>query len=199
MQQRLEDQTSRSSGISSTRKSTREEVAQAISLIYSSYRDDARLTDDFMLMVKSALLDCNVEELEALCSPTQGLASLHTFPPGLAEIANFRKKWRAHWQILSRPTPKLTPFSYQRTKFRPFPRLWEAFADEPKIIAILDNAPLFAFLEDASRTLARWGKDRARAYIDPPPMPVDQPLPVTPEPDDYGQPEERPFGFGAQP
>lgn len=56
----------------------------------------------------------------------------------------------------------------KRTPFRPFPALWAAFADEPAIIAILDNPPSFAFLDDAGRALAMRGKDAARQFINPP-------------------------------
>lgn len=54
-----------------------------------------------------------------------------------------------------------------RTPFRPFPALWEAFADDPAILAKLDNPGSFAFLDDAARTLARRGKDAARVFILP--------------------------------
>lgn len=55
-----------------------------------------------------------------------------------------------------------------RTPFRPFPRLWEAFADEPDIIEILDHPPGgFSFLNEASRTFAMRGKDPAREFIKP--------------------------------
>lgn len=62
------------------------------------------------------------------------------------------------------PGPLFNQFS---TPFRPFPALWAAFSDEPEIIAALDGAPSFAFLDDAGRTLAVWGKERARAFIRP--------------------------------
>lgn len=48
----------------------------------------------------------------------------------------------------------------------PFPRLWEAFANEPKIIDILDNHGLtFDALANASKTFAMRGIDEARKYI----------------------------------
>ncbi len=58
-------------------------------------------------------------------------------------------------------------FNQFREPFRPFPRLWAAFQDEPEIIALLDKAPSFGFLDDAGRALAVQGKDAARKFIRP--------------------------------
>lgn len=49
----------------------------------------------------------------------------------------------------------------ERPEFRPFPRLWEAFEDEP---GLLKNRP-FNTLFDASRQLAMHGKEAARVVL----------------------------------
>jgi hypothetical protein len=54
-----------------------------------------------------------------------------------------------------------------RTPFRPFPRLWEAFAGEPEVIDALDHAETFDRLSDISRTFATRGKEAARKLILP--------------------------------
>ena len=50
--------------------------------------------------------------------------------------------------------------------FRPYPKLWAAFAEEPTIIDALDRGGFnFDQLTEASRRLVIQGKDKARDYI----------------------------------
>ncbi len=50
--------------------------------------------------------------------------------------------------------------------FRPYPKLWAAFADEPAIIDALERGGLnFDHLTEASKRHAMRGKDEAREYI----------------------------------
>lgn len=57
--------------------------------------------------------------------------------------------------------------SAPRPPFRPFPKLWEAFVDEPDLLDPQKNLLTFAQLFDASRALATRGKDAARTILDP--------------------------------
>jgi hypothetical protein len=52
-----------------------------------------------------------------------------------------------------------------REPFRPFPKLWEAFADDPETLAILDSGLSFDRLFGASEMLATRGKQEARATL----------------------------------
>jgi hypothetical protein len=58
----------------------------------------------------------------------------------------------------------------KKQPFRPYPKLWAAFADEPEMIIILDNRHP-DFLQDFdrltfySKTLAMHGKEAARTEI----------------------------------
>lgn len=91
----LPDTTGASSrNISNSHRPTSDAVRQAISLIYCSYKDDPRLTDDLMHMVDAAFHDCSVDELTAMVSPTEGLAARCQWPPTLYDIATFRKQRR---------------------------------------------------------------------------------------------------------
>jgi hypothetical protein len=51
-------------------------------------------------------------------------------------------------------------------KPRPFPKLWEAFADDPAMIAKLESGLSFETLFSASRKLATEGEWIARAWLD---------------------------------
>lgn len=65
----------------------------------------------------------------------------------------------AQRRFAPRSAPVLQPF-------RPYPKLWEAFTDEPEVIEALDHST-FEVMTEASKRLAVRGKDAARTYILP--------------------------------
>lgn len=114
--------------------------------------------------------------LDALADRKTGIATETMLMPSVYQIAEFAKKAIADRALkegqearYARAQAQRSPARYVKPPpFRPFPRLWEAFADEPAVIQALDNPGSFGFLDDASRLLATRGKDKARAFILPP-------------------------------
>lgn len=104
-----------------------------------------------------------------------GIQTRQSFPPNVAQIMEMAE------EIVTKGAEKAiqekrygdaqarrSPATYHpRAPFRPFPALWAAFQDEPDVIAALDRAGSFGFLDDAGRTLATRGKDVARRFIMP--------------------------------
>jgi len=142
-------------------------------LIYTGY-PQAKLTKDFLNIIRMALSHFSDSELEALADLRTGVATKHAFPPGLADITAFiselREKRAAHQESLRRYPPRETEIKKlppMREPFRPFPKLWEAFADEPDLLDPQKNNLNFNILFDASKALATRGKDAARTILDP--------------------------------
>ena len=163
------------------KKPTERDVEAAIAVIYSGYKDDPRLTSELMSVVKVSFQDCNIAELEALMSPTDGLAARCQWPPTLYDIATFRKE-RSD-KLIDRLNfeqrhpverkSRLRPFEYRSAPFRPYPKLWDAFATEAEIIDRLESripphpypGMTFDKVTQASKLLATKGIDEARKYI----------------------------------
>lgn len=144
-------------------------------MIYSSYPDFNKTPKEFLATIIQTLMQWPEAIIYQIADKRTGIQTKEMFPPNVAAItkiaeeiiakgaerADLEKRY-GDAQARRRPStpPVLTPF-------RPFPKLWEAFADEPEIIAILDKAPSFASLDDAGRALATRGKDAARQMILP--------------------------------
>jgi hypothetical protein len=94
-----------------------------------------------------------------------------TFAPSIGEVLEFiaslkdmRDRYNHYSEVQKRVVPRL-PF--ERKPFRPYPKLWEAFADDPEVLARLDDPNAFDFLTEASKRLTMRGKDVARKFIVP--------------------------------
>lgn len=101
--------------------------------------------------------------------PKHGITARSTYLPTNADIqALLREAEQKRTQFQSRTTyqrfksvcdPKdAVP---DRTPFRPYPKLWEAFKDEPWLM----KGHTFEGLTEASRSLAMFGRDAARDVL----------------------------------
>lgn len=104
-----------------------------------------------------------------------GIQTKEMFPPNVAAITKMADEVVAklaekvdhekrYGDAQARKRPMLPPV---RTPFRPFPALWAAFSQDAAVMAALDKAPSFGFLDDAARALATRGMDAAHQMICP--------------------------------
>lgn len=102
-----------------------------------------------------------------------GITAKHReFLPGIGQVIEMinglremEDRYARYGDLQARRRPISSP---ALKPFRPFPRLWEAFAGEPEILDKLDHPGSFDFLDNASRIFATRGLAAARAFIDPP-------------------------------
>lgn len=114
--------------------------------------------------------------LDVLADRKNGIATTTLLMPSVYQIAEFAKKAIADRALKENQEERYrgaqarrSPAVYVRSgPFRPFPKLWEAFADDPEATAALDNPGSFAFLDDVGRVFATRGKHVARELLVPP-------------------------------
>lgn len=108
-----------------------------------------------------------------------GIAAQSQYLPTIADLKVFADRAmedrakEIRYSRLQGLKPSLPP---PRTRFRPFPKLWQAFADDQHTIDKLDASLPFDTLFDASKALATKGKPAALAILwrgDTYPQPVD--------------------------
>lgn len=147
--------------------------------IFSSFPDYGKAPKEYIASLIEFIAQYPEHIIRALGDPHKGIAVHQSFLPTKPEIKAFadhligaQTKADEYTQLDRRKRySQMTALPRYRTPFRPFPALWAAFADEPAIIKLLDEAASFAFLDDAGRTLAMRGKAAAREIIDPQPDP----------------------------
>jgi hypothetical protein len=165
-------------------------ISKAIGLIYAAY-PQAKLTEDFLNVVRMGMAHFTDSEIEALADPHTGVATKCPFPPGLAEITDFVLAYRKKEQEIAhqleaydrrQSMTKLPLGAYRRLEREPWPggklrylsdldlrikdcpRLAAAFRDDPEVMAILADAQA-PLLRDAVRAHAERGKAAAREVI----------------------------------
>lgn len=122
------------------------------------------------------------DDIGAACEMVERLGDLRTGLPGvckylptpydvreLSETIGVRMaaERRQRARILEgRVARRFVPLPHGSVeKFRPFPRLWEAFANDSEAMALLDSGLPFDRLFGASRALATQGPEAARAML----------------------------------
>lgn len=119
-------------------------------------------------------------DVEAMLHPLTGLAARCKFLPTAADVMEFVEGRKSRFEP---PVSMLTDSGYKRFEvsrrvpapparkpFRPFPKLWDAFADDPEMLRILDGKASrvgisFETLDGAARMLATKGTDAARDFL----------------------------------
>lgn len=146
-----------------------EAAKSAAGQIFSSYPDYGKAPKEYLATVIDYLATLPPYVLNALADKRLGIATKSTYMPTIAEIkvaadlAIDSRNQALRYEAIQRR--KLPLLKGPRTPFRPFPALWAAFSDEPTMVKVLDEAPTFAFLDDAARALATRGKEAARQII----------------------------------
>lgn len=155
---------------------TRQSAAQvdmgrkAAKKILTSYPDYGKAPPEYGVNLAEYLSYLTEDEIAVVMHPKTGITSKTTFLPTNAEIqALLREHEEKQRQF------KPTNSGYQRfesvvtpsdgvkdtTPFRPFPKLWAAFSEEPWLM----KGHTFEFLWEASRSLGMLGKDAARDVL----------------------------------
>lgn len=133
---------------------------------------DRRVATGFVDKLIDVLADYPAEIVERLVDPKRGLPRQFARMPSLKEIADAAEKLAAqdhdrqrYRDMPAKPLRYSTIEAPPREPFRPFPKLWEAFAADREVMAALDSHLPFPQVEAASRALARSGPTEARAVL----------------------------------
>lgn len=150
----------------------REYAARAAKTIFSRY-PNPKAGPEYLVELANCLAEQPQWIVDRLTDRHLGITAKHkSFAPGIGEvldlIAGLREmqdRYARYSEIQGRRT---TNAAQVLQPFRPYPRLWQAFVDEPAVIEALDNPGTFDFLTEASKRFAIRGKDAARDFILPP-------------------------------
>lgn len=143
---------------------------KAAKRILTSYPDYGKAPPEYGVNLAEYLSYLSDEEIAVVMHPKTGITSKTSFLPTNAEI---QALLREHEERQRQYKPAHT--HYQRfasvvtdrdarpdkTPFRPYPKLWEAFAEEPWLL----KSHNFETLTEASRSLAMFGKEAARDVL----------------------------------
>jgi hypothetical protein len=147
----------------------REYAERAAKTIFARY-PNPKAGPEYLVELVNCLADQPQWIVDRLADRHLGITAKHrSFVPGIGDVLDmvaslnemeerYTRYGDAQKRFLLRSTPVLQPF-------RPFPKLWDVFADEPAVIKLLDHPGSFDFLNVASRTLATQGKEAARTFI----------------------------------
>lgn len=150
-------------------------MARATAQIYASYPDYGKVAPDFVQAVATHLNSYYSTPwvLDRLADPRTGIATTTLLMPSVSQLRDFamkaideRAKFERYHEVQKRKQTYSAPSARAREPFRPFPKLWAAFADEPAIVDRLDWIGFtFAQLDNFGRTHATRGIDAARVAI----------------------------------
>lgn len=155
---------------------TRQSAAQvemarkAAKKILTSYPDYGKAPPEYAINLAEYLSFLTEDEIGVVMHPKTGITSKTAFLPTNADIQALLREHEER-QAKFRPTNS----GYQRFEsvvtekdavrdtapFRPFPKLWAAFYDEPWLM----KGQTFERLCEASRSLAMFGKESARDVL----------------------------------
>jgi hypothetical protein len=145
-----------------------ERAKLAAGQIFSSYPDYGKAPKEYLASVIEYLALLPDYVVAKLADRQTGIATKSQYLPTIAEIkiaADTIMEDRAKEVRYANLQSRRIALPSYRVPFRPFPKLWGAFADEPAVIKLLDHPGSFDFLNVASRTLATQGKEAARTFI----------------------------------
>lgn len=162
--------------LSSMPSPTRQSAAQvdmgrkAAKKILTSYPDYGKAPPEYAVNLAEYLSFLTEDEIRVVMHPKTGITSKTSFLPTNADI---QALLREHEEQKAKFRP--TTSGYQRFEsvvspsdgvkdtapFRPFPKLWAAFYEEPWLM----KGHTFDMLWEASRSLGMFGKDAARDVL----------------------------------
>lgn len=142
---------------------------KAAKKILTSYPDYGKAPPEYVVNLAEYLSFLTVEEIAVVMHPKSGITARTAYLPTNADIQALLKESEAKRDQFKSHT------TYQRfksvcaekdaapdkTPFRPYPKLWAEFADEPWLM----KGHTFETLTEASRSLAMFGKDSARDVL----------------------------------
>ena len=139
------------------------DARELASKILKRYPDYAKCTPEYLAAITEVLASCDYRTQRRLEDIITGISARHAFLPTVADFVKFVDELnprastfnRSEYRVLNEP----------RQPFRPYPKLWEAFADEPHLLKVRDSLN-FDRLTQASKRLATEGREAARAVLD---------------------------------
>lgn len=143
---------------------------KAAKRILTSYPDYGKAPPEYGVNLAEYLSYLSDEEMAVVMHPKTGITSKTSFLPTNADIQALLREHEERQRQF-----KPTNSGYQRfasvvteqdarpdkTPFRPYPKLWEAFSEEPWLL----KGHTFELLTEASRSLAMFGKDADRDVL----------------------------------
>ena len=131
--------------------------------ILKRYPEYGKAPVEYLAAIAEFVASCDYRTQRRLEDNITGISARHKFLPTVADFAEFVAQInppptrfdRSEYQVLAEP----------RQPYRPYPKLWEAFADEPHLLKMRDTLT-FDRLTEASKRLATQGREAARAVLE---------------------------------
>lgn len=142
---------------------------KAAKKILTSYPDYGKAPPEYAVNLAECLSFLTQEEIALVMHPRHGITAKTAYLPTNADIQTLlreheekRRQFQSHTHY-RRFQSVCTPQDVQpdKTPFRPFPKLWAAFGEEPWLL----KGHTFETLSEASRSLAMFGKEAARDVL----------------------------------
>lgn len=153
------------------RSAERVEMARkAAKKILISYPDYGKAPPEYAVMLAEFMSFLTEEEIAAVMDPRHGVTTKTEFLPTNKHIKEVVDEYHERKRKFAPSTSGYQRFESvvtekdvrpDKTPFRPFPKLWEVFADEPWLL----KSHTFETLCEASRSLAMFGKDASRDVL----------------------------------
>lgn len=136
----------------------------------TSYPDYGKAPPEYGVNLAEYLSYLTEDEIAVVMHPKKGITARSAYLPTNADI---QALLREHEERQRQFKPSHTHYQrfasactekdavVDKTPFRPFPKLWAAFTEEPWLL----KGHTFETLADASRSLAMLGKDAARDVL----------------------------------
>lgn len=142
---------------------------KAAKKILTSYPDYGKAPPEYAVNLAEHLSFLTEDEIALVMHPKHGITVRSAYLPTNADIQTLlreheqkRTQFQSH-TAYQRFESVCTPqdAAPDRTPFRPYPKLWAEFKDEPWLM----KGHAFEVLTEASRSLAMFGKDAARDVL----------------------------------
>lgn len=143
---------------------------KAAKKILTSYPDYGKAPPEYGVNLAEYLSYLTEDEIAIVMHPKHGITGRTTYLPTNADIQALlreheekRRQFQSHHTHYQRFESVCTEKDVQKDKtpFRPFPKLWETFKEEPWLL----KNHTFEVLADASRSLSMIGKEAARDVL----------------------------------
>ena len=143
---------------------------RAAKKILSSYPDYGKAPPEYVVNLAEYLSFLTHDEIATVMHPKTGITARTQFLPTNAEVQALlreeeekRRQYQSSHSGYQRFPSVCTPEDAKpdKTPFRPYPKLWKEFADEPWLM----KGHTFERLTEASRCLAMFGKESARDVL----------------------------------
>ena len=142
---------------------------KAAKKILTSYPDYGKAPPEYGVNLAEYLSFLTPDEISVVMNPRTGITAKTQFLPTNAEIQALLReheekqrqfKTHTHYKRFDSVVTE-QDVATDRTPFRPFPKLWKEFGDEPWVL----KGHTFETLAEASRSLAMFGKESARDVL----------------------------------